>query len=136
MTRVRLIGETFATNVVKERWGEGGRTLGSYRADAPNGVDLPLDDPWGEWHTISLAPFADQDPDRWLVFVWVELRDGGNFPPHPGLDRGAVILKEYDLPADAQLPDTVITPRDNSDGTLLKKYRLPASVKMIQRADL
>jgi hypothetical protein len=47
MKRVRLLGETFATNVVKERWGDGGRTLGSYLTEAANGVDLNLDDPWG-----------------------------------------------------------------------------------------
>jgi hypothetical protein len=131
---VRLIGETSETNVAKARFGGTGCTLGSYRADAANGVDLQLDDPWGEWHTISLAPFADQDPDRWLLFFWVE-SDDGDFPPEPALARGAVILKEFDLPADAEPP--TVTPRDyGDDGTLLEKYKLPPAVKMIQRADL
>jgi hypothetical protein len=134
LKRVRLIGETSSTNVAKARWGGEGCTLGSYRADAVNGVDLRLDDPWGEWHTISLAPFADEDPGRWLAFSWVETRDGGDFPPEPALARGAVILKEFELPADTDPPE--VTPRDYGDGALLKKYELPPGVKTIKRADL
>jgi hypothetical protein len=122
--------------VVKARWGGEGCTLGSYRADAANGVDLRLDDPWGAWHIISLAPFADEDPDRWLLFFWVESRDGGDFPPEPALARGAVILKEFDLPADAEPPAVPPQDRDYGDSTLLKKYELPPGVKMIERVDL
>jgi hypothetical protein len=137
MKRVRLLGETFATNVVKERWGDGGRTLGSYLTEAANGVDLNLDDPWGAWHIVSLAPFADEDPNRFLVFTFVVSREDEGFSPDPdpALDGGAVILKEYDLPADAESP-AAVTPRDYGDGTLLKKYQLPPGVKMIERADL
>jgi hypothetical protein len=135
LKRVRLIGETSATNVAKARWGGEGCTLGSYRADAANGVDLRYDDPWGGWHTISLTPFADQDPDRWLLFFCVESRDDGTFPPEPALDRGAAILKEFDFPADAEPPTA--TPRDyDGDGTLLKKYELQPGLKSIIRADL
>jgi hypothetical protein len=52
--------------------------------------------------------------------------------PEPALDRGAVLLKEYDLPADAQLPAS--TEPDDGDGTLLKQYEPPPGVKMIERA--
>jgi hypothetical protein len=134
MKRVRLIGETFATNVVKERWGGVGRTLGSYLADAANGVDLRLDDPFGDWHTISLAPFAAEDPNRWLQFTFVVSRDDDDFDHDPALNRGAVVLKEYDLPADAE-PPAAVTPQDG-DGTLLQKYQLPPGAKMIELSDL
>ena len=138
MKRVRIIGETSATNVVKERWGEGGRTLGSYLAEAANGVDLQLEDPHGGYHTISLAPFAGENPNGWLVFTSVVSRDNEDFRHDPALDRAsAVVLKEYDLPVEAEPPAvTAVTPRDYSDGTLLKKYQLPPGVKMIERADL
>jgi hypothetical protein len=139
MKRVRLIGEIFATNVVKERWGEGGRTLGSYLAEAANGVDLRLEDPFGAWHTVSLAPFAGQNSDRWLVFTYIATRDNEDFDEDdaPAPEGNAVILLEYDLPADAEPPAaTAVTPRDYGDGTLLKKYQLPPGVKMIERADL
>jgi hypothetical protein len=132
MKRVRLIGETFATNVVKERWGGEGRTLGSYLADAASGVDLRLDDPYGSWHTISLAPFAAEDPNRWLRLTFVVSRDDDDFDHDPALDRGAVVLKEYELPADAEPP---AVPRDYGEGTLLKKYQLPPGVKMIELSD-
>jgi hypothetical protein len=96
MKRMRLIGETFDTNVAKERYGGTGRTLGGYLAKTVNGVDLPLDDPYGEIHLISLAPFADEDPNRFLMFTFIESREDGS-----GLDErvyeDAVMLKEYNL---------------------------------------
>jgi hypothetical protein len=134
LKRVRIIGETFTTDAAKEGWGVEGRTLGSYLAEAANGVDLLLDDPYGLWHTVSLAPFAAEDPDRWMLFYFLTSRDDGGFRSHPALDRGAVVLLEYDLPADAQLPAS--TEPDDGDGTLLKKYELPPGVKMLERADL
>ncbi|MBO0884792.1 MAG: hypothetical protein J2P17_31565, partial [Mycobacterium sp.] len=92
MKRVRLIGETFATNRAKERWGGEGCTLGGYFAKTTNGIDLPLDDPYGAWHTISLAPFADEDPNRFLLFTFITSEDGFD-----DLDHGnAVVLAEYD----------------------------------------
>jgi hypothetical protein len=119
LKRVRIIGETFATDAAKEGWGVEGRTLRSYLAEAANGIDLLLEDPYCLSHTVSLAPFAAENPDRWMLFTFVTSPDNGDFPPEPALDRGAVVLKEYDLPADAQLP--ALTEPDDGDGTLLKK---------------
>jgi hypothetical protein len=133
LKRVRIIGETFATDVAKEGWGVEGRTLGSYLAEAANGVDLLLEDAYGLCHAVSLAPFAAENPDRWMLFTFVTTRDDGDFPPEPALDRGAVVLLEYDLPADAQLPAST---EPDGDDTLLKKYELPPGVKMIERTDL
>jgi hypothetical protein len=125
MKRVRLIGETFAHNVAKERYGGKGRTLGGYLAKTVNGIDLPLDDPYGAWHTVSLAPFAGEDPNRWLMFTFITSDDGFD-----DLDHGnAVVLKEYDLPPDAESPE--VTPPDYGDGAMLKKYELPPGAKMI-----
>lgn len=134
LKRVRIIGETSATDAAKEKWGVEGRTLGSYLAEAVNGVDLLLEDAYGLWQTVSLAPFAAEDPARWMLFHCLTSREDGGFRPHPALDRGAVVLLEYDLPADAQLP--AFTEPDAGDGTLLKKYELPSGVKKIERADL
>jgi hypothetical protein len=112
---VRIIGETFTTDAAKEGWGIEGRTLGSYLAEAANGVDLLLEDAYGLSHTVSLAPFATEDPDRFMLFYFCTTNDGGGFRRHPALDRGAVVLLEYDLPADAQLPAS--TEPDAGDGT-------------------
>jgi hypothetical protein len=133
MKRVRLIGETFATNVAKERYGGEGCTLGGYLAEAANGVELNLDDPWGAWHTVSLEPFAGQDPESWLVFTWIESNNGGFGDDAPAPDGHKVILKEFDFPADAEPPEVI--PRDCGDGTLLEKYRLPPGVNMIELTD-
>lgn len=101
MKRVRLIAETFATNVAKERYGGEGRTLGGYLAKTVNGTDLPLDDPYGEIHLISLAPFANEDPNRFLMFTFIESREDDD--EFDDLDHGdAVVLKEYDLPSGAK----------------------------------
>jgi hypothetical protein len=35
-----------------------------------------------------------------MLFTFLTSRDDGGFRPEPALDRGAVLLKEYDLPAD------------------------------------
>jgi hypothetical protein len=131
LKRVRIIGETFATDVAKEGWGIEGRTLGSYLAETANGVDLLLEDPYSLSHTVSLAPFAAEAPDRWMLFTFVTTPDDGDFPPEPALDRGAIVLLEYDLPADAQLPAS--TEPDDGEGRLLKEYELPPGVKMIER---
>jgi hypothetical protein len=41
----------------------------------------------------------------------------------------AVILKEYDLPPDAEFPE--ITPWERGDGSFLKKYALPPGTEML-----
>ena len=125
MKRVRLIGETFATNVAKERYGGRGCTLGSYLADTVNGVDLRLDDPYGVWHMISLAPFVGEDSARFLMFTFIESDKGFDH-----LDHGnAVVLAEYDLPPGAESLE--VTPSDYGGGMMLKKYELPPGTKML-----
>jgi hypothetical protein len=99
MKRVRLIGETFAANVAKARYGGEGHTLGSYLAETVNGVDLPLEDPYDVMHTISVAPFAGEDPNRFLLFTFITSDDGFDDLDHNG--GNAVVLKEYDLPSSA-----------------------------------
>jgi hypothetical protein len=131
--RVRLIGETSTVNVAKERWGSEGCTLGSCLADAVNGVDYCLQDPFGYQHVVSLAPFAAQDPNRFLLFTFIVSRDDEDFDHDPALDRNAVVLKEYDLPPDAEPPET--TPPHLGDGTFLKKYQLPPGAKTIELDD-
>jgi hypothetical protein len=125
MRKARITGETSALNVVADRYGGKGRTLGSYFAEA-NGVDLTFGDPFGGKHIISLAPFAGEDPNRFLVLTVVVSHEDEDLAP---IYSDAVVLKEYDLPPDAESPE--ITPWDYSDGTLLEQYKLPPDVKMI-----
>jgi hypothetical protein len=125
MRKAQITGETSVRNVVAERYGGKGRTLGSYFAEA-DAFDLTFNDSYGGKHIISLAPFAGEDPDRFLVLKVVVAHEGKNLAPVSG---DTVVLKEYDLPPDAELPE--ITPWDYSDGTLLEQYKLPPDVKMI-----
>jgi hypothetical protein len=125
MRKARITGETSALNVVADRYGGKGRTLGSYLAEA-DGFDLTFGDSFGGKHVISLAPFAGEDPDRFLVLTVVVSHEGKDLAPVCG---DTVVLKEYDLPPDAELPE--ITPWDYSDGTLLEQYKLPPDVRMI-----
>jgi hypothetical protein len=129
MKRVRIIGEVSATNVARERWGREGETLGSCLAETVNGVDYRIDDPFGETHMVSLAPFAGHDLNKWLVFRFVVSRDNERFR-----DRApnGVVLKEYDLPPDAELPEVTRRGYGDGSGTLLKQYELPPGVKMIE----
>lgn len=126
--RVRMIGEVFATNVAQERWGGEGQTLGDCQALAENGL-LPVGDPYGETQTISLAPFAGEDPNHFLMFTFIELREDRENFNH--IDHGnAVVLKDYEVPPEAESPE--ITPRGSGAASMLKKYQLPPGVKMIE----
>jgi hypothetical protein len=96
MKRVRLIGEVFATNVAQQRWGGEGQTLGDCLTKTVNGL-LPVGDPYGETHMVSLAPFTGEDPNHFLMFSFIELREDRENFDH--LDHGnAVVLKDYELP--------------------------------------
>jgi hypothetical protein len=95
--RMRITGELFDFDVAKERYGGSGRTLGSFLADTVNGVDLLLDGPDDVWHTVSLAPFAEEDPNRFLLFTFITSREDDDFDDE---DSNAVVLKEYELPPD------------------------------------
>lgn len=100
MKRVRITGETSALNVVKDRYGGEGRTLGSYLAETANGVDLTFGDPFGGKHVISLAPFVGEDPNRFLMFRVVVSREDDEFDEDYS---DTVVLKEYDLPPGTEL---------------------------------
>jgi hypothetical protein len=101
MLRARITGETSALDVVTDRYGGDGRTLGSYFAEAENGLDLPFGDPFGGKHVISLAPFVGEDPGRFLMLrVVVSLEDGSFNPDY----SDAVVLKEYELPEGTEIP--------------------------------
>lgn len=130
MKRERIIGEIFDYDVVKKRYsayGGEGTTLREYRAKTVNGVDLPLDSPNGATHMVSLAPFADEDPNHFLMFTFIESRDETGFGD---LDHGnAVVLAEHDYVPDPNPPE--ITPLPCGDGSMLKKYQLPPGAKMI-----
>jgi hypothetical protein len=96
MKRVRLIGEVFDRNVVQQRWGGEGQTLGDCFAKAVDGA-VPVGDPYGETHMVSLAPFAGEDPNHFLMFTFIELREDRENFDH--LDHGnGVVLKDYELP--------------------------------------
>jgi hypothetical protein len=95
MRKVQMVGEVFPTNVVGDRWGGEGQTLGDARAKAENGL-LPVGDPYGRKHTISLAPFAEENPDHFLTFRFITLRERKSFD---GLDIGnGIVLKGYEVP--------------------------------------
>jgi hypothetical protein len=102
MRNVRITGETSALNVVKDRYGGKGRTLGSYLTEAVNG-ELPYDDPFGGKHVISLAPFAGEDPNLFLRIRFVVSREDDEFDPDYS---DAVVLKEFELPTGTPLPGT------------------------------
>jgi hypothetical protein len=95
MRKVQMVGEVFPTNVVGDRWGGEGQTVGDALTKAENGL-LSVGDPYGRKHTISLAPFAKEDPSYFLTFRFIELRERKNFD---GLDIGnGIVMKEYELP--------------------------------------
>jgi hypothetical protein len=67
--------------------GKGGRTLGSFLAEATDGV-LALDTPQDDVQMVSLEPFANENPDHFLVFTFIESKKGFDH-----LDHGnAVVL--------------------------------------------
>jgi hypothetical protein len=102
MTRkARILGETSSLNQM-ERFGDPGRTLGSYLAEAVNGVDLPFSDPFGGKHVVSLAPFAGEDPNRFLALCVAVSPEDEDFAPSYS---DAVVLKEYELPPGTKLMD-------------------------------
>jgi hypothetical protein len=126
MRRVRIVGEVFATNVERERWGGEGQTLGDALAQAVNGV-LSVGDPYGRKHTISLEPFAGEDPNHFLTIRFLTLRDRENFD---GFDIGnGVVLKDYEVLADSETPEIIRPPI--GDGSFLKKYELPPGTAML-----
>lgn len=98
--KARITGETSALNVVGDRYGGEGRTLGSYLAEAVNG-ELPFNDPFGGEHMVSLTPFAEEDPNRFLMFRVVVPDEGRDFPTDYS---DAVVLKEFELPDGTPLP--------------------------------
>ena len=101
MRTVRITGETSSLNQL-ERFGDEGRTLGSYLSETINGVDLKLGDPFGGKHIVSLAPFAGEHPDRFLVFRYIVSLEDGSFNPDYS---DAVVLEEFELPPGTQLPE-------------------------------
>ena len=101
MRKVRITGETSALHVAADRYGGEGRTLGSYFAETINGVDLPFGDPFGGKHILSLAPFAEEDPNRFLMFTVSVSNEDEDLAP---IYSDAVILKEYELPEGTELP--------------------------------
>jgi hypothetical protein len=126
MKRVRIVGEVFATNVERERWGGEGQTLGEALAEAVDGV-LSVGDPYGRKHTISLAPFAGEDPNHFLTIRFLTLRDRENFD---GFDIGnGVVLKDYETLADSETHEIIRPPI--GDGSFLKKYDLPPGTQML-----
>jgi hypothetical protein len=119
MTRRQITGELFDYDWKKQRYGGTGRTLGSFLAETANGTDLPLETPQDDVQMVSLAPFEQGNPDHFLVFTFIESDTGFDH-----LDHGnAVVLAEYDLPADREPPEIIL--RDYGDGAMLKKYELP-----------
>jgi hypothetical protein len=96
MKRVQLVGEVFPANVAQQRWGGEGQTLGGCLALAVDGV-VSVGDPYGETHMISLAPFAREDSNHFLMFSFIELREDRENFGH--IDHGnGVALKDYELP--------------------------------------
>jgi hypothetical protein len=126
--RVRIIGELSPVDVLKERWGsDQGRTLGQWRALAVNGL-VPVDDPYCEVRMVSLAPFDGADPDDYLLFKFITLREDRENFDH--IDIGdAVTLKDYEVLDDSETPEIIREPI--ADGSLLKKYKLPPGTGML-----
>jgi hypothetical protein len=132
MKRVRMIGRVFATNVAQERWGGEGQTLGECQALAENGL-LPVGDPYGEEQMISLAPFDGEDPNHYILFSFITLKDGYENFDH--VDIGdAVVLKDYEVPAilEDEFNARAGIPSDCGESLMLKKYKLPPGAKMIE----
>jgi hypothetical protein len=99
MRKVRITGETSPHNVVKERYGGKGRTLGSYLAEA-DGSNVLLDDPFGGEHTVSLTPFSEVNLSHFLMIRFAVSLEDGSFDP----ENVAVVLKEFELPEGTPLP--------------------------------
>jgi hypothetical protein len=100
MRKVRITGEISPHNVVKERYGGKGRTLGSYLSEALDGANVSLDDPFGGEHTVSLTPFTEVNPSQFLMIRFAVSLQDGSFDP----DNDAVVLKEFELPDGTPLP--------------------------------
>lgn len=105
MRRVRISGrisKTDPTTRIRDVQGiEGsGRTLGSYLEEF-EGPTCKIDDPLGTIHEVSLEPFSDADPSSFLQFSFVFPLEGVDFPD---LVDGEVVLKEFELPGDIELP--------------------------------
>lgn len=116
MARQQITGELFDYDWKKQRYGGTGRTLGSFLAEATNGIlalDTPPDD---SIRMIDLAPFANEDPDHFLVFTFIISKNG-----FANVEYGnAIVLDEYEVPDE---PEVVRPPI--GDGSFLKKYELP-----------
>jgi hypothetical protein len=128
MKRVRIIGELSATDVLKERWGSSeGRTLGEWLASAVNGL-VPVNDPYCEKRMVSLAPLDGANPNHYLLFKFITLKEGYENFDH--IDVGdAVALMDYEVPDDPE-PTEIIRP-PIGDGSFLKKYDLPPGTAML-----
>jgi hypothetical protein len=126
MKRERITAKLFDFDFVKERYGGNGRTLSSFLAETTNGIDLPLDCPDGDIRMVSLAPFAGENPDHFLVFTFIESRDDEPFDDEYD---DAVALGEYDLLADR--PERIATPPDRDNSSLLEDYKLPPGVETL-----
>lgn len=98
MKRERITAKLYDHNYVKERYGGEGRTLGSFLAETTNGIDLPLECADGRIRMVSLAPFAGENPDHFLVFTFIESREDEPFDEDY---ENRVVLGEYDLYPDA-----------------------------------
>jgi hypothetical protein len=111
----------FDYNYVQQRYGGTGRTLGSFLAEAINGV-LELETPESDVRPVSLAPFTEGNPDHFLVFRFIESDHGFD-----DIDYGnGVVLDEYELPADR--PQGEFTPSpwaDHDPDGAFPDYQLP-----------
>jgi len=127
MARQQITGELFDYDWKKQRYGGKGRTLGSFLAETTDGV-LALETPQDDAiQRVSLAPFADKNPDHFLVFTFIESDNGFD-----DLDHGnAVVLAEYELPPGTETPRRTMPPAAG-DSELLKQYQLPPGAKMIE----
>jgi hypothetical protein len=128
MKRVRIIGELSPIDVLKEQWGSSeGRTLGEWRALAVNGL-APVDDPYCEVRMVSLAPFDGANPNHYLLFKFITLREDRENFDHINIGD-AVVLQDYEVLADSETPEIIRPPI--GDGSFLKKFELPPGTQML-----
>ena len=85
------------------KYGFKGTTLGEYLADADR-YTITTDDPFGEYHEVSLEAFADADRDLFLDFRFEEEKTPGD--EWSELGDNEVALKEWELvDQPAEMPD-------------------------------
>lgn len=71
-----------------------GRTYGEWLSDF-GGFTGRIDDPFGQWHEVSVRVFDGADPNLYLDFTFDEQSEAGL--PWPDLSDGQAVLKEWDL---------------------------------------